>query len=934
MRHTPYRVRAGRIVPVFLALVLAPHVAHSQGRLYWTEPDNPAIVSSNFDGSSKQTTAQGFALEWPVDLDIDQSTGWVYWADQGTNRISRISPNGRQGGVILLNSHAPFGVAVDGTNGHLYWTEKQAIKRSGLDGSNPVELVTAFEWPQALEIAVDDNLMFWTVSSGGTFRSKLDGTDIQQISTEGSQYLAVDNLDDEVFIPVGKSILKTTFIGVPVDTVVKSDNNIEAVTVEPGAHRLCWSETIPKGPGEPAEPARLMCGSTDGESITEIAKVEGTPLGLAINDRSRVIFLATFGPSPRIMRCHHDGSSLENLTSLMIQPVDVAVDATAGKVYWVDGRYPRQVVSRSDLDGRNFEDFPIRIPEPSEFGLDVLSAIAVDPLNANVYVGTEASVSRSMLSPGRIVMGPMEGLIGNVIEDEAFETIWDIEVDGERGEVYFVGRLGQLWRRNLDGSDPVQLKTGVGSGIAISPRSLYWLDLASQTLRRSNLDGSLETAVLSGVAEIRDLAVDASDRYLWWTIPGGKSVWRLEIGQSTAQEVVSGNTRIEGLFVVSTPSIVSLISPPADASDQPTSVPLTWTRPAGAQRFDVQVTSGANINDIIFALNTPNAEETFVAPFAESSYNWRVRSTGPGGEGPFTAYAKFTVGASGPLAATLLEPAENETGVVVDPTFRWTKAPDAIYHQLQVASNPSFTNPLIYVDSLGEDYYIAQSLDHETTYYWRVAGIAADGKYTFTAPKSFTTIVSAPQAITLVSPDASAEGVPAYATFSWQAAADADSYRFELAFDSLFEQILVDVQTPATDYALESPLAYDTRYFWRVSGINEGGEGAWSEHRAFRTVIGTGVAADGLPSVFALSQNFPNPFSLSTQIRYDLPRPEHVSVVVYDALGRQVERLVDSPQPAGSHIVTFEAGDHPGGLYVCRMQAGSFGSIASMVLAR
>ena len=933
MCHTPMPERLGRLA-ILLSLLLTPKLAAGQGRLYWTEPDNPAIVSSNFDGSSQQTTAQGFALEWPVDLDIDQSTGWVYWADQGTYRISRISPDGRQGGAILPYSHAPFGVAVDGANGYLYWTEKQAVKRSRLDGSNPVELVTAFEWPRALEIAVDDSLMFWTISSGGTFRSKVDGTDVQQISTEGSEYLVVDDLNDEVFIPVGKRILKTTFIGVPVDTVVKSDNFIQAVTVEPSAHRLCWSETIPKGPGEPAEPALLMCGSTDGESITEIAKVEGTPLGLAINYRSRVIFLATYGSSPRIMRCLHDGSSLENLTSLMIQPVDLAVDPTAGKVYWVDGRYPRSVVSRSDLDGRNFEDVQIQIPEPSEFGLDVLSTIALDPLSSTLYVGTEASLSLSMVSPGRIIMGPMRGPLDNVIEDGAFETIWDIEVDAANGKLYFVGRLGQLWRRNLDGSDPVQLKTAVGSGIAISPRYLYWLDLASKTLRRSNLDGSLETAVLSGVAEIRDLAVDASDRYLWWTIPGGKAVWRLEIGQSTAQEVVSGSTRIEGLFVVSAPSKVSLISPPAGASDQPTSVPLTWTRPAGAERFDVQVATTDSFADIVFALNTPNAEETFVAPFAESVYYWRVRATGAGGNGLFTPYAKFTVGGAGPLAATLLEPAENETGVVIDPTFRWVKAPEAVYHQLQVADNSSFTNPLIDVDSLADDYYVAQSLDNQMTYYWRVAGIAADGKYTFTARRSFTTIVAAPEAITLLSPDASAEGVPAYATFSWQAASDADSYRFELASDSLFEQLLVDVETPATAYALDAPLAYDTRYYWRVSGMNEGGEGAWSAFRAFRTVIGTGITGDGLPSVFALNQNFPNPFSQSTQIRYDLPRPEQVTIVVFDALGRQVERLVDSPQPAGSHVVTFEAGDHPVGLYFYRMRAGSFERNRTMVVAR
>ncbi|HMB90882.1 MAG TPA: T9SS type A sorting domain-containing protein, partial [Rhodothermales bacterium] len=86
------------------------------------------------------------------------------------------------------------------------------------------------------------------------------------------------------------------------------------------------------------------------------------------------------------------------------------------------------------------------------------------------------------------------------------------------------------------------------------------------------------------------------------------------------------------------------------------------------------------------------------------------------------------------------------------------------------------------------------------------------------------------------------------------------------------------------------------------------------------------VLATAVPEVFLLEANYPNPFNPVTTIRFGLPENAAVTLVVYDMLGREVQRLVDGSVTAGMHTVTFEAVDLPSGMYVYRLNtpAGSF----------
>jgi hypothetical protein len=67
----------------------------------------------------------------------------------------------------------------------------------------------------------------------------------------------------------------------------------------------------------------------------------------------------------------------------------------------------------------------------------------------------------------------------------------------------------------------------------------------------------------------------------------------------------------------------------------------------------------------------------------------------------------------------------------------------------------------------------------------------------------------------------------------------------------------------------------------------------------------------------------PNPFNMRTTICFSLPQREHVTLKVFDVLGREVATLVDGEMEAGEHTVNFNAEWIPGGVYFAQLKAGS-----------
>lgn len=96
------------------------------------------------------------------------------------------------------------------------------------------------------------------------------------------------------------------------------------------------------------------------------------------------------------------------------------------------------------------------------------------------------------------------------------------------------------------------------------------------------------------------------------------------------------------------------------------------------------------------------------------------------------------------------------------------------------------------------------------------------------------------------------------------------------------------------------------------------------------TMTSVRESRDKIPLTYTLSQNFPNPFNPSTVIAFGIPEASHVSVHIFDLVGREVATLVNEDLIAGNYRSTFVADHLSSGVYFYRIVAASNGGNGRM----
>jgi predicted peptidase len=309
-----------------------------------------------------------------------------------------------------------------------------------------------------------------------------------------------------------------------------------------------------------------------------------------------------------------------------------------------------------------------------------------------------------------------------------------------------------------------------------------------------------------------------------------------------------------------------------------------------------------------------------------------------------------TTGATSLLTSTsaTLNGSVNPSGSQTAAWFEW--GVDSAFSSFEITA-------LQWVGSGGSAVSVSANLKRlrpGTSYYYHVVA-GNDSGISQGMTRSFTTMPNhAPTVFGLLFPGNRDTVRLTYPTqsikFSWLASSDpdGDTLQYSLTLKGPgIDTTIAQVRDTTIELNIMSRLERQSAYIWTATASDGLISVASADTFLFWTpsaVTGIENLADEVPEDYALRQNYPNPFNPSTMIRFSLPKSGHVTLKVYDVLGREVETLVEGERTAGDYSVEWtpnnlasgvsSKGGYASGVYFYRLQAGAFSDVKRLVLLK
>lgn len=121
---------------------------------------------------------------------------------------------------------------------------------------------------------------------------------------------------------------------------------------------------------------------------------------------------------------------------------------------------------------------------------------------------------------------------------------------------------------------------------------------------------------------------------------------------------------------------------------------------------------------------------------------------------------------------------------------------------------------------------------------------------------------------------------------------------------------------------------------YRYAGDYAGLQGRDLSPKGVIEAVGTSTELPDAALAISLDQNYPNPFSDATTIRFELDTPRHVKLSVFNVLGQEVEILADRFYSSGAFQFNFEATTRPSGVYFYRLESDDITLTRKMLVIR
>jgi hypothetical protein len=288
------------------------------------------------------------------------------------------------------------------------------------------------------------------------------------------------------------------------------------------------------------------------------------------------------------------------------------------------------------------------------------------------------------------------------------------------------------------------------------------------------------------------------------------------------------------------PETVTLSSPLNSSTGISINPVLNWNLSTGVSSYRVQVsTTSTFLSVIIDDSSLTVASKTLSNLSNNLTYYWRVKAKNAAGVSDWSEVRSFTTIMAKPSIVILSNPIKSDTGVAINPTLYWYALNGATSYRLQLSVSSTFSSIVFDDSSITEHSKSLKGLLSNKTYYWKVNAKNMGGTGDWSEIWNFKTMKIKPLIVNILTPIDSSLGVPLNPILRWKSEDNADSYKFQISQDSLFNTFIKDTTCIKDTMIQMQNLLCNSKYYWRVSATNSIGNGDWSEVWNFKTVYDT-----------------------------------------------------------------------------------------------
>ena len=264
----------------------------------------------------------------------------MLWVDSGTI-YGLVGANAQRFAPSVDNA---MNIAVDASNGKVYWTEQTGassgtINSANLDGTSVTELTSILSVPMGIAVDVTGSKLYWTNARGRIQRANLNGSGIQNVVQDLSGPTDIVVSNGFIYWTEGRNSVRRVSIS---DQKITQDIAANLGTVgglAVGGGKLYWTEMTAEGGGT------INSANLNGTGATQLASILAAPMGIAVDgSRSKLYWSNARG---RIQSANLNGSGIQNVVSGLGSPGELvlsnsitaptAATTTASNKYDVNG---------------------------------------------------------------------------------------------------------------------------------------------------------------------------------------------------------------------------------------------------------------------------------------------------------------------------------------------------------------------------------------------------------------------------------------------------------------------------------------------------------------------------------------------------------------------------------------------------------------------